>query len=105
MTARGGTRKAPSFAWRVPVPAKNDHSAPPVVPVPGPAPGKPVITISDLIQSGHDFTDVPVVAGILQCDRRTVRRRIADGTIPAVRIGAEYRVPVRWLVEQAGLAA
>jgi excisionase family DNA binding protein len=63
------------------------------------------ITISDLIKSGHDFTDVPVVAGILRCDPRTVRRRIADGTIPATRIGTDYRIPVRWLVERAGVAA
>jgi excisionase family DNA binding protein len=67
--------------------------------------GPPKIRVSDLIEAGIDFTDVPVVAGILQCDRRTVRRRIEDGTFPAVRIGTEYRISVRWLAEQAGLAA
>jgi excisionase family DNA binding protein len=67
--------------------------------------GRPETTISDLIRSGKDFTDVPVTAGILQCDRRTVRRRIADGTIPAVRIGTEWRIPVRWLAEAAGAGA
>jgi excisionase family DNA binding protein len=67
--------------------------------------GLPKVTISDLIWAGLDFTDVPATAGILQCDVRTVRRRIADGVIPAVRIGTEYRIPVAWLREQAGLAA
>ena len=73
--------------------------------MPGKLNGHPRTTVSDLIRAGDDFTDVPVTAGILQCDVRTVRRRIADGTIPAVRIGAEYRVPVRWLCERAGVAA
>jgi excisionase family DNA binding protein len=58
-----------------------------------------------LIQSGLDFTDVPVVAGILKCDVRTVRRDIAAGKIPATKVGVEYRVPVRWILQQAGLAA
>jgi excisionase family DNA binding protein len=67
--------------------------------------GQPKTTVSDLIRAGCDFTDVPVVAGILRCDMRTVRRRIEDGTIPAVRIGTTYRIPVRWLREAAGVAA
>jgi excisionase family DNA binding protein len=85
------------------VPVKNDHQS--AVPTGRGNFGLPKITVSDLIRAGLDFTDVPVVAGILRCDRRTVRRRIADGVIPAVRIGTEYRIPVAWLAEQAGLAA
>jgi len=80
-----------------------DHAA--AVPTGRGSFGLPKVTVSDLIRAGLDFTDVPVVAGILRCDVRTVRRRIADGVIPAVRIGTEYRIPVAWLAEQAGLAA
>jgi len=94
------------------VPVKNDHQAARLGGRrrPGSEPkieygDQPRTTISDLIREGCDFTGVPVVAGILRCDQRTVRRRIADGVIPAVRIGAEYRIPVAWLAEQAGLAA
>lgn len=62
-------------------------------------------TLNDLIESGRDFTGVPEAAGILACDRRTVRREIDRGNIPAVRVGVEWRIPVRWLATQAGVAA
>jgi excisionase family DNA binding protein len=58
------------------------------------------ITIADL--DGYDFASVPETAAVLRVDDRTVRRRVADGTIPATRVGAEYRIPVRWLREAAG---
>lgn len=60
------------------------------------------VTIDDL--AGHDFATVDEVAAILRCDPRTVRRRIADGTIPAIR-AAQWSIPVRWLREVAGVAA
>jgi excisionase family DNA binding protein len=61
-------------------------------------------TLSDLIRAGDDFTSVPAAAGILNMDQRTVRRAIARGEIPATRVGTDYRIPVAWLAEQAGLS-
>jgi excisionase family DNA binding protein len=63
---------------------------------------KPGIKIEDL--DGRDFAVVNEAADILRCDPRTVRRGCEDGTFPGVRIGAEWRIPVRWLREQAGAA-
>lgn len=62
-------------------------------------------TVADL--EGFDFGSVPETADILRVDQRTVRKRIKDGTIPAVRMGTDWRVPTRWLREQAqaGVAA
>jgi excisionase family DNA binding protein len=60
----------------------------------------PRITLADL--EGFDFGSVPEAADILRVDQRTVRKRIKDGTIPAVRMGTDWRVPVRWLREQSG---
>ena len=37
--------------------------------------------------------DARTVADLLDCSERTVRRRIADGTIPSVLIGGLRRVP------------
>ena len=37
--------------------------------------------------------DARTVADLLACSERTVRRRIADGTIPSVLIGGLRRVP------------
>ncbi len=36
--------------------------------------------------------DVRTVANLLDCSERTVRRRIADGTIPSVLVGGLRRV-------------
>jgi excisionase family DNA binding protein len=57
------------------------------------------ITLADL--EGCDFASVAEVAEVLRVDPRTVRRRIADGAYPATRIGSDWRVPTRWLREQA----
>jgi hypothetical protein len=57
------------------------------------------VTISDL--DGHDFASANETASILRCDPRTVRRGCESGLIPAVRAGTEWRIPVRWLREQA----
>jgi excisionase family DNA binding protein len=42
-------------------------------------------------------------AAVLQWDARTVRKLISDGTIPATRSGASYRIPARWVTEQAAI--
>lgn len=34
---------------------------------------------------------------------RTVRKGIAAGEIPHVKVGATYRIPVSWILGQAGL--
>jgi excisionase family DNA binding protein len=69
--------------------------------VTGHGPGSRVtITLEDL--ADRDFAVVPEVSVILRVDPRTIRRHIANGTIPATRVGAEWRVPVRWLREAAG---
>lgn len=49
------------------------------------------------------FALVREAAEVLRTDERTVRRGIANGTIPAVRIGSATRVPTSWLREAAGL--
>ena len=61
-----------------------------------------VITLADL--AGCDFATVGEAAQILRADPRTIRRRIADGTIPATR-AADWRVPVAWLRQQASAPA
>ena len=55
-------------------------------------------TIEDL--AGRDFATVAEVSAILRADPRTIRRRCKDGTIPSVR-SSDWRIPVRWLREQA----
>ncbi|MEV4107745.1 helix-turn-helix domain-containing protein [Nonomuraea sp. NPDC049695] len=50
---------------------------------------------------GRLFATVPETAGLFGADERTVRRAIKDGQIPAVQVGATYRVPVAWLRAQA----
>ena len=52
--------------------------------------------------AGRLFATVPEAAAILRYDVRTVRRGIASGEIPAIRVGATYRIRVSWLREQAG---
>jgi excisionase family DNA binding protein len=52
--------------------------------------------------AGRVFATVPEAAAILRYDVRTVRRGIAAGDIPAIRVGATNRIPVSWLREQAG---
>ena len=61
-------------------------------------PDRPPVTLADL--EGRDFANVAETAQILECDPRTIRRRVADGTIPAVR-AADWRIPVRWLKARA----
>lgn len=52
---------------------------------------------------GKLFASVPEAAAVLRSDPRSVRRSIAEGTIPAVPVGPRKLVPVKWLREAAGL--
>jgi excisionase family DNA binding protein len=54
--------------------------------------------------AGRLFATVSEAAAILRYDVRTVRRAIAAGEIPAVRVGTTHRIRVSWLREQAGEA-
>jgi excisionase family DNA binding protein len=64
--------------------------------------GKPVTTLADL--AGRDFADTRETAAILRVQAKTIRRWIREGKIPATFVG-EYRVPVTWLRERAGVPA
>ena len=52
---------------------------------------------------GKLFASVPEVAVVLRSDVRSVRRSIADGTIPAQSVGPRKLVPVTWLRRAACL--
>jgi excisionase family DNA binding protein len=49
------------------------------------------------------FASVPEAAAILGVDPRTVRRAIADGQIPAFKVGVSWKVPTAWLRQAAEL--
>jgi excisionase family DNA binding protein len=57
------------------------------------------------IPPGQLFFSVPQTSAILGFDRlgRTVRKGIEAGEIPATRVGAQWRIPVAWIREQARL--
>jgi excisionase family DNA binding protein len=59
----------------------------------------PPVTLEDL--KGRNFAKVFEVAAIFERDRRTIRTAIRNGDIPAVKIGAEYLIPVAWVLAQA----
>jgi hypothetical protein len=61
-------------------------------------------TVGTLLKLGRDFATVAETGQIMRADPRTIRRRIKDGTIPAVR-ASDWRIPVSWLAEQAGVQA
>jgi excisionase family DNA binding protein len=50
------------------------------------------------------FTNVPVVAKLMDLDERTVRHGIERGEIPAVRVAQRYRIPVAALARLAQIA-
>jgi hypothetical protein len=52
---------------------------------------------------GKLFAFVSEAAVVLRSDPRSVRRSIAAGDIPCIRVGARSLVPVSWLREAAGL--
>lgn len=47
------------------------------------------------------FVTVRELAEITGMDERTVRRGIAAGEIPALRVSTTTRIPARWVLEQA----
>lgn len=47
--------------------------------------------------SKTEFQRVSEVARILDVNRNTVYRGIETGSIPAVKVGRVYRIPVSWL--------
>lgn len=46
---------------------------------------------------GRLFVTTQDAAVILGVDRRTLNRAIASGDIPAVRVGAQWRISCAWL--------
>ena len=49
------------------------------------------------------FVNAKECAHILGFTKYTVYNLIKSGNIPAVKIGKEYRIPVKWLEEQEGV--
>jgi excisionase family DNA binding protein len=58
-----------------------------------------------VIPPGRLFATVPEFVEVSGYDARTVRKGIEAGEIPAIRVGATWRIPVAWIRAQAGLAA
>lgn len=58
----------------------------------------PPITLADL--RGRNFVRPWEAAQLLRVDVRTLRRAVADGDVPATRIGRDLRIPVAWLAAQ-----
>jgi excisionase family DNA binding protein len=63
-------------------------------------PARVQLTIDDL--DGRSFATATEAAAILHLDPRTIRRGVANGEIPATRVGPAIRIPVSWLRAQAG---
>lgn len=63
---------------------------------------KPSGSPHDLLR-GRLFVSVPELAVILECDQRTIRRGCDSGDIPCTKIGVNWRIPAKWVREQAGL--
>jgi len=56
------------------------------------------------VESQHEYLKVPEVAKVLRIARSRAYELVAEGQIPAVRIGRSVRVPRheldRWLADQ-----
>jgi hypothetical protein len=63
------------------------------------------LTVEDVADARIDFLTAAETAVIMRCDPRTVRARCEDGSYPGIKIGDGWRVPVRWLLEVARVAA
>ena len=55
----------------------------------------------DLLAPSVDYLTVRELAGVLRVSERTVRRHVADGRIPHIRVGRQIRIPRAKLVEGA----
>ena len=53
------------------------------------------------VPPGRLFATVPEFVKVSGYDQRTVRKGIEAGEIPAIRVGATWRIPVAWIREQA----
>ena len=47
----------------------------------------------DLATHARPFVTVKALAAYLECDRRTIARLIAEGALPARRVGRLWRIP------------
>lgn len=52
---------------------------------------------------GRLFATTTETAAVIGYDRRTIIKGIEAGEIPAARVGATYRIPTKWIFEQAGV--
>lgn len=50
---------------------------------------------------GKLFATTTECAAVLRYDARTLRKAIEAGDVPAIKAGSTYRVPVKWIREQA----
>jgi excisionase family DNA binding protein len=62
------------------------------------------VTLDELLQAGRNFASAGEARAILGVDERTVYTALERGEIPSVRVGNRYKVPVRWLAQQAGIS-
>ena len=51
-------------------------------------------TIADLATYGREFVRVRPLARYLEVDERTIRRMILEGSLAAVRVGRQWRIPI-----------
>jgi excisionase family DNA binding protein len=49
--------------------------------------------------------DIYEVASLFKVDHKTVRKMIADGTLPAVRVGVQWRIRPEVVAEILGASA
>jgi excisionase family DNA binding protein len=54
---------------------------------------------------GKIFATTTEAGAVLRYDHRTIRKAIEAGEIPATRVGAQWRIPVSWIKEQARLGS
>lgn len=73
--------------------------------MPSPITWSPSATAAIERIKGRLFATTTETAAILNHDPRTIRKAIDAGEIPSVRVGATRRVPVTWIMAQAGLSA
>ena len=57
-----------------------------------------------IVPSEPLYLSVPETAKILRCHPVTVRRAIASGSLPAIRVGRAWRVPVDSVLPDSALA-
>ena len=53
----------------------------------------------------EDYLPIPEVARRLKYHSQTIRDQVRAGTIPSIKVGNHYRIPVSWLNEQEAKAS